>query len=311
MTVEVKTAGLYNIPEHIYHGDPAPEPSFSSSIGKLILNHSPLHGWMKHPRLNQLAAQDNKPAFDLGSSAHQMLLGRGAVIVRIDAPDFRTKAAREARDEAYSENKTPLLAKQYDEVSAMVESCRRQLRHHEDGAYFLLDGNSEQSAFWQQDGIWCRARFDRVTAQRRIIFDYKTTTDAHPETFLRRVVDLGYDLSAAHYIEGEKAINGHEPQFIFIVQETKPPFAVSVQALTPAFLEIGRMKLERARKTFAWCLEHDKWPAFPNRTAYIDPPGWERQKWLDEHGESLNSNHEEMLAMFRMWEQMQAPGDAA
>ncbi|MBL4826117.1 MAG: PD-(D/E)XK nuclease-like domain-containing protein [Spongiibacteraceae bacterium] len=307
MTVSIQAPGIYDIEEAAYHADPAPEPSLSSSIAKTILNHSPLHAWMKHPRLNDLKEHEHKACFDIGTAAHCMLLGSGPKLVEVNANDWKTKVARDARDEAYNEGATPLLAKNMAEVREMVGSARRQLKYHEDGCHFLANGQSEQSAFWLEDGIWNRARYDRITRKRHIMFEYKTTTDAHPDAFMRQVLNLGYDVSAAHYLAGEKAINGHEPHFLFIAQEKKPPYAVCVQALTPAFLVIGEMKRKRALQIFKWCLDNNKWPAFPNRTAYIDPPVFEKAKWMDEDGDQLNSNHDEMKEMFKVWEQAQQP----
>lgn len=316
MSMIIDKPGIYDISEDVYHGDPCATPSFSSSFLKELLAKSPLHAFYKHPRLNTAFVPENKKAFDLGKAAHAALLGEGGEVVEVNFNDYRTKAAREARDEAYAEGKTPLLSYQARNVEAMVKSARRQLSYNEDGAYFLEAGHSEQSAFWQEDGVWCRARYDRIPLNRRFIYDYKTTSgSAHPDEFLRKIVNLGYDLSAAHYIEAERQIHGHEPNYFFVVQEIEEPYGLSVIALTPAFLELGRLKRNRAMSIGSWCLKNEKWFPYPNRACYVDPPAYDFRKWMDEEGDPLTSTQDEMKSLIKQWENFEAPisqkGEAA
>ena len=306
--------GVYEVEESVYHADPAPEPSASSSLLKEIHQTSPLHGWMKHPRLNPDYVAKSNAAFDLGKAAHSLLLGAGAELVVVGEKDWRKNSAKDARAEAEAAGKVALLTHQMDAVSSMVAAARHQLKHHEDGALLLGPGHSEQSIFWIENGVWCRARHDRITRKRSIIFDYKTTTTAHPDTFARQILNLGYDIQAAHYVAGERALHGHEPKFVFVVQEVEPPYAVCVQTLTAPFMAIGEMKRQRALQQFKWCLEHNKWPGYPARTAWIEPPGYEKHKWFDENNKPLDSIKEETKTLFEVWAAAQAPldtGDAA
>jgi hypothetical protein len=64
-----------------YHADPAPAPSLSSSIAKTILHQTPRHAWFEHPRLNPNFEPKDDSKFDLGSVAHELLLGKGAGFV--------------------------------------------------------------------------------------------------------------------------------------------------------------------------------------------------------------------------------------
>ena len=84
------------MPEDAYHADPAPGGSLSASGAKLLLPPS-------CPALYQCAGLGRRPPkaeFDYGTAAHMYVLGAGPVIVLIDAPDWRTKAAQDAREEA-------------------------------------------------------------------------------------------------------------------------------------------------------------------------------------------------------------------
>ena len=51
---ESATARLVRMPARDYHADPGETPTLSASIAKRIVNESPLHAWLKHPRLGGL-----------------------------------------------------------------------------------------------------------------------------------------------------------------------------------------------------------------------------------------------------------------
>ncbi len=73
-----------NIDINAYHGD---KSSLSVSGAKLLLPPS-------CPALFKWVRDNGQPArqeFDFGTVAHQLLLGKGAEIVEIDAPDYRSK----------------------------------------------------------------------------------------------------------------------------------------------------------------------------------------------------------------------------
>ena len=97
----ITAPGIYtDFPVDQYRADPCPQPSLTQSIAKVILDHSPLHAWHAHPRLNPRFVQDEEKKFDIGNTAHALLIGRGKSIAVIDADDWRTKAAKEAREAA-------------------------------------------------------------------------------------------------------------------------------------------------------------------------------------------------------------------
>ena len=139
--------GVYDIPAEIYHADPCPEPSLSSSVATALIDRSPRHAWQAHPRLNPVHEPDNRQDFDLGKAAHALLLEGRDVAEIVDAADYRTKAAREARDAAYAAGKTPLLAHQWQDVEAMIKAAIAQLAAHTDSDGIFEIGRAE--AAWR------------------------------------------------------------------------------------------------------------------------------------------------------------------
>ena len=94
------TPGIYTMTAQDYHAGPCPAPELSNSLIKVLLGQSPLHAWTKHPKLNPGFRQYESDKFDRGTAAHSMLLEGEDNIVIVDAEDWRTKAAKEAREAA-------------------------------------------------------------------------------------------------------------------------------------------------------------------------------------------------------------------
>ena len=274
------TPGIYTMPADQYHADPCPAPSLSSSIAHLLCQDSPAHARIAHPRLNPGGSADEAEHFDIGTAAHAILLEGDAAVTVIDAKDWRTNAAKDARDTARAAGKIPLLAKVWGDVQAMVAAARVQLDVHADGRAMFTAGTPEQTLLWCDEGIWCRARVDWLRPAN--IDDYKTTSaSANPEVLSRTLFGHGWDIQAAFYLRGLKALTGAEAMFRFACQETYPPYALSVVTLGPDAMTLAEKKVIYALEHWRDCLRTNRWPGYPTRTAYATLPPWLEAAWLE------------------------------
>jgi hypothetical protein len=274
--------GIHTMPAVDYHRDPCPEPSLSSSIVKTICLASPLHAHHEHPRLNPAAVDDDSEAMDIGTAAHALFLEGAAAIAVVDAKDWRTNAAKEARDVARAAGRIPLLSKSWAAVQAMVAEARGQLARHQDGgAAMFTNGHAEQTLIWREDDVWCRARLDWL--RPGAIDDYKTTSaSANPDVWTRSMFFAGVDIQAAWYLRGLRAITGHEDTiFRFAVQETFEPYALSVIGLGPDALMLAEKKCLYALDVWRACRKADAWPGYPTRTAWASLPMAHEAWWLE------------------------------
>lgn len=277
-------AGIHDgIPADTYHTDPAEQPSLTASIASILCQRSPRHAWAAHPRLNPDHERAEEPKYDIGTAAHALLLEGADICHVIDAADWRTKAARDARDAARESGRIPLLFDQWIRVQQMIDAVRPQLDAIDATPSLLSDGRPEQTLIWKDHGVLCRGRLDWLRDDRQAIDDLKTTAgSANPLDWAsRRLWDIGADLHAAFYIRGLKALTGTDPQFRFVVVETQPPYAVSVVSLTPAALTLANEKIDWALRTWRDCLATDTWPAYTPQVAYATPPPWEETRWLE------------------------------
>jgi len=252
----------------------------SSTLATLD-SQSAYHAWYGS-FLNSARVRDNSSETDNGTIAHALLLeGSEENLEVIDAPDWRTKAAKELRDAAYAAGKTPILAGKIQPIRDMVESVRRWVNQSEVKGIFS-NGNAEVTGLWEENGAMFRLRADWLTTDQSIILDLKTTgMTANPDSFVRQILSMGYDLQAALYCRGMEKITGKRPKFIFLVAENKPPYACSLIGLAPSLLELADRKVDRAIAQWSECIKMRKFPAYPMQIAWAEAPAWALSQFSD------------------------------
>lgn len=262
------------MPAARYHMDPADEPSLSASLSKVLLSESPYKAWYSHPRLNPNYRDDRDPKFDLGTCAHAMLLENDqSNIVLVDADDWRTKIAKEARDSANAAGKTALLAKHFAKVKRMVDIALAFIKESEIADEWA-NADSEITSIWTDMGVWKRCRFDRITKDRRVIIDYKSTTDASPDVFSRQIPRMGYHIQEAFYRDGVLAHGLPMPKFIFLAQADELPHECSLHGCDTSLQEIAEAEVARATDLWRNGISTGKWPSYGGRIHWAVPPSY-------------------------------------
>ncbi len=278
--------GWHDLSEEDYHADPCPSPSLSSHAAMTIISESLMHAWRRHPRSPLFTARTLGAAADRGSAAHALLFG-GKEVEAIDAEDFRTGAAREARDRARASGRIPLLAKDAHALAAMIEPARERFAELY-GRPFL----AEQSALWRAGDGWRRARMDSLSADRGMIVDYKTTEGAvDPLSCERRIADMGLQIQAAAYVEAVEALHPEltgRVRFIFQWQEQRAPYALSPpMEMSEAFLSLGRAQWQAACHLWDKAIRHGAFPGFSPHPHLACPPPWELSRWEERMRQDL------------------------
>lgn len=279
-------AGAYTMAAKEYHADPCADPSLSSHIANILISQSPRHAAFAHPRLNPNYHAEESTDFDLGACAHAVLLEGEGNIYPIEAPDWRTKAAKDARDQARSEGKTPILAHKLAPIRAMADAARLALAECELGPIDLGTGVAEQVLIWQEGDVWCRARPDWMRNDRKLIIDYKSTAgSAEPSAWIRNQMGpMGFDLQAVHYLRGNQVTMPHDKadplalgmcMWLFFVQENYEPYECSFVGMSPAMLDIAQRKWDFALALWKNCLQKNKWSGYSRQIAYADPTSWQ------------------------------------
>lgn len=267
-----------------YFADPCKVPSLSSSIANVLDGVSPLHAWSQHPKFGGVSRAPTK-ALDNGSLSHALLLGAGKDIVVVDAPDFRTNAAKEKRDAARAVGKLPVLLVDYEAACVTAGILRGRFKD----LGIVLDGESETAALWTETAangaqVQCRGMMDHLKLPT--VYDLKSARSAHPEAIRRHVESYGYALQRAAYVSAIEHIRPElagRVDFVFVFYELEPPFAVTPVRLSGAFRQLGERAWRRAVNRWEECLRTNAWPGYAEGVIEVEPTQWALMKDMDLH----------------------------
>lgn len=284
----------------LYSGSPdfgadAP-PRLHQSIAAEMLNRSPLHAW--HKAFGKKEPEEYDRRKTLGSIAHALLFG-GKDIVPIAAENWRTNAAKEARDGAIAAGKLPILAAEYEEAQMLVRIATEKLAERSwarransrQRMPLLLTGQSEITAIWSSriGRVLCEGRIDHLIVPpprsrktlRALILDFKFCNSADRKTCENKFVDYGYDIQEAAYREAVETIfpklaGRVDSLYIFI--ETEAPYAVRVMPLAGSMRASGEYRWAKACELWGEYLKRygmeKPWPEFEDDFAPAELPAW-------------------------------------
>lgn len=262
--------GIYtDVDELDYHAD---RTSLSSSGARKILDCPAIF------HFEQQQPPTPKPQYDFGHVAHGLILGVGLDVVPVDAPDWKTKAAQDARKEAHAAGKVPLLVAEIVKAELMA----KRVREHDTAGALLAVGDPEISGYWHDDVNPVRLRFRtdwlHPGRNRIIAVDYKTTAgNGSPAKFARTCADYGYHQQAAWYLDGLAETGaGENAAFLFIVQAKEPPHLVSVCEINADDIDRGRRLNRQAINAYADCVANDEWPDYGQGIHQISLPTYAR-----------------------------------
>lgn len=189
--------------------------AYSKSDLDFIHKSTALMEWARN------AHSDGSDAIDRGTDLHCALLDPDVFAVTYNRqPDFDLKtAAGRANAESYRDSmahvdRIILDAKRYDLIIAMRDSV---LAHPVAKSLLTVSGKSEQSIFWERDGLKLKCRPDRIPDHEHfghMLVDLKKVGDMdHLE---RSIQQYRYHVQSPFYADGYEALTGERPRFVFI-----------------------------------------------------------------------------------------------
>ena len=253
--------------------------ALNSGVCHTILTQSPYHA--KFAPWEEASAE-----MDVGTAIHSALLEGVDNIAAIEADDWRTKAAKEAREEARAAGKIPMLASNVSKVQAAVSAAKAYVDGGEIAGVFK-DGVPEQTIIWNEGKVLCKARPDWLSGNHSMLLHVKTTAgSAEPGAWIRNQLGpMGYDVAAMFYERGHDTTvvfqGGASCRSVFLVIEQNAPYGCSLVALSPAMQDLASRKVERAIRIWQQCQASGKFPCYPSRIAYAEPMNWQIQQEED------------------------------
>lgn len=216
-------------------------------------------------------------SLDLGSAVHAMIEDEECFkllyAIKPAGIDYRTKEGKSWKEA----NSSRIILDA--EAMETVEGCYEAWRTSTDPLIRIArdsHGEAEISRFWEEGGVLCKVRADRLLTvsgsdneylaehwhslfnpiSNTIVVDFKTTSrSASPRGFGYAAKDFKYLLKAAHYIAGFKA-----DAFMFVVLETSPPFHITRYLVSPESMRFYGERRNELMTRLTQCEESGVWP---------------------------------------------------
>lgn len=230
-------------------------------------------------------ARKDTDASDFGSAVHAYLLeGEAAFLSRhwIAPPGFATNKTKQFAKEcaeweaAEAKGAKRISTDDYDQVRRVCDAIRAC-----PDAAKILDGAdaTERSAFFDMDGVPCKARFDiDATEALGMIADLKVCADNNPERWGRDRYGLSRAIQASFYASGYCLASAEDvvPAFAWIVAPSEPPYTGRVWVGEPSerYEAIARREIDRALAIYRKCQKTGQWPGYGEAVRQIDPAPW-------------------------------------
>lgn len=264
-----------------YHADEiAAQPSLSSGVARVLIEKTPAHAHLEHVRLGG-SKPEATAAMILGDYVHGLMAGDLSTFEVGNFDNYTTKAAKEWRDGVTLSGKRPVLEKHVEQSEAIAHALKTKIALAGLTNDPINHGKSEVTAVWEEDGVYLRARYDRLILDPSFfadVWDWKTTgVGVDPDSLIRIIIDKGYHIQAAHYLRGLRKLC---PQyagrltFTLAFVETEPPYAVRIVPIREGFLSIGNRLLDHAIADWRQCLATNVWPDHSGNSLTLTPPTW-------------------------------------
>ena len=265
--------GIYrDLSNENYHAG----PGISKSGISLILD-SPQK--FKARYIDGLKAETT-PAMVIGSATHTAVFephlfdAEYAVCPKCDK---RTKIGKEVYEQfcASAGSKTIITEDDLTKISAIRDAVRN---HPKAGPLVSDEQNEIENSIFctdEETGLLVKVRPDCIQEHREIIIDLKTTTNSSYGAFSKACFDLTYYIQAGMYLSVARQHGLNVTNFVFVVVEKEPPYAIGIYWADKRMIELGYDEFCRGMKIYAECLSSGVWPGYNNdQVVEISLPKW-------------------------------------
>lgn len=267
-------------------------PRLHQSIAKELVTKSPEHvrqileGEMKRKASRQMKRGTLVDQLVFGGANYQVVDAKYKSGPRKGQPvaDWTATEAKAQRDEIENGGKLAVLPCDLEKAQTIAGRVKSVL---------LAQDFDTKNCHLQNTLTWTTALgveaegtpdFDHVvrstkpdelgnTPPKRVdTFDLKVVESCNPDVLDKVVFDYGYDIQGAAY---QEAVHKNWST----VQERGLHWLLAIEAeslvavlcpLSEAYLELGRLRWERAQRIWMQCLESKEWPGYKSR--YLVPP---------------------------------------
>jgi exodeoxyribonuclease VIII len=243
------------------------------------VNFSTLKAILKSPAHYQAALHEDRvetPAMLLGTLAHSMILeGKELDTMAAIKPPGLNLATKEGKAWKESTGSLPIIS---NDDAIALDGMARALAQNIHAVALLAGCNQRETPIVASvRNVECKGLIDAhgTNGEDWVIADLKTTDDASPEAFARKVANYHYDLQAELYKSLLAQHHGieSEPSFYWIAVEKTAPYTCAVYDSSD-WIVSGERKLETALETLKECRASGKWPQPYGGINLLTRPAW-------------------------------------
>lgn len=245
------------------------------------VNFSSLKYLLKSPAHYQAelnAKREETAAMLIGTLTHSVSLEGHEIdsiaTVKPEGMNLATKDGKEWKAKAL-EHGLPIIS---TEDAIHIVNMAQSIRQNPHAAHVLSKCQERETPmFTTLHGVPCKALIDAhgTDGVEWCIVDLKTTDDASPDAFSRKVASLHYDLQAAFYsaVLGRVHQTEARPYWLWLAVEKTPPYACAVYDSTE-WNDSGDDKMERVLRDWKQCTDSGKWPMPYQGINKLPKPSW-------------------------------------
>jgi len=243
------------------------------------VNFSSLKHILKSPAHYKAAIenkQEETKAMLLGTLTHSVALeGKRLLEIAAIKPEGLSLATKEGKEwKALAEDK-PIIS---DQEAKDIWGMAKSIQDNPYAAHLLFQcQHRETPLFAELQGVPCRALLDAhgTDGVEWIVVDLKTTDDASPDAFARKVANFDYDFQAAYYsaILARAEQIETAPFWFWIAVEKTAPYTCVVYSATE-WTQSGEDKMIRALDAYKECKATGQWPQPYAGLQQLPRPKW-------------------------------------
>lgn len=280
--------GLYpNITAREYHAEICPEPAFTSTIAKLLINGTPADAAYCHPAITpDHLVKGASPEMEFGDVAHQLALGKGSGFIISPYDDFRTKDAqlwKKSQPDGVTIIKPDVFAKAEAAADIMRTAIESRLLAIARARGFTtkIEYATEVVAACQiqtpSGPIWARIMMDVWCEQLGVIMDPKFSKVIRDGALEAHMTKMGWDIQGALYplvmgivrpdLEGRIS-------FVNLVVHPEPPHLSRAVQMDEGWRYSSEMEVARAARTWGECLKTGVFPGYSYGIETVSARPW-------------------------------------
>jgi hypothetical protein len=266
--------------------DGAELPALSPSIARALVAECPRQAWAEHRLLGDCISisEDALKRREKGKALHNFVLEGGGNIEVIPEANWRSKAAKEARDVARAAGMIPILEDTMTEIEAAA--MRIIIELDRELGVSLEEGVAEKKFHWYEESsigpVLCSGVIDWHDPETGRIVDLKTTEGSvRPEKCGAAVAEGSAVIQDCAYrnalcyenpeLQGRTSVD-------FLFAQSKEPFMVTPGYCDGSLRHIGETRWLRAVETWAKCLAAGRgakhWPPHTDKPVQFYAPPW-------------------------------------